>query len=286
MRNEVRSSVPSDLQRLRRRLYAPDATDADQARYAEELARTDRASDGRERTSADVAASATATARSRHRLGAVVIASAAALVVGLVVGAVAAHQVTRQTSAQASPSPSASPSEGASTLRVASRPVVGAALGTDADRRADRRALAVALRLSGVAARQVAVTTVGVRHRPPTDDDWGARNGCSVWTGQRGFSSSGLRSEIQTDAVTSLPTGTRFRLLVYMAGSSDWTWVAGGRDGGSTVTTVALGAGSRASGSSQYAEFTAAAPTTITSLDIRTAPTTPFVWEIDYCTPG
>lgn len=282
------SAESGDLQRLRRRLYAPDATAADQARFAAELARSRRVPPGAAQEDAPgeaarggSGAATPAPSRSRSTL---LTASVVALVAGLVLGASVTLAVTRTTAAQPAPSPSVS----AARPLAAPRPLAGVALGTSADRRADQQALARALQLPAGAARTRAVQTVGApsSRQRQSDEDWMERTGCFEWTGSRTFSRSGLRSDLQGGAQATGPAGSHFRVKIFMAKPSGWSWVASGRtDDGTSTGVVALGAGSSAVGSSQIVEFDTSTPTTITSVDIRASPTTPFVWEIDSCLP-
>jgi hypothetical protein len=265
-------------------LYEPDATADDHARYADELARSRRPeavserSDGTDEFGLTTAPSAGGT----RRWAAVTVASTVALLVGLVVGAGVTLHITASTATR--PAPGRAPTA-ARSLPVP-RPLAGAASGTRARSRVDQQALARVLRLPRDAAGAQLTTAVDLRTFLLSDGEWLHRTGCSESTGTHGFSPSGLRSDLPGGAPSSGRAGTRFRLKIVLAKPSGWSFIASGRAADGRTGVVALGAGSSDSGSSQFVEFDTGSPTTITSLDIRSAPTTPFIWALDSCLPA
>ena len=282
MADEAPSRVPEDLQQLRERLYARDATAADHARYAEELTRREREpaeADGERADRQDEPRKPAESARGRSRL---LVASTVALVAGLALGVLVMGEATRFTTASPFRDASSSP---AKALPVP-LPLPADALGTKAERQADAQVLDRALLLPTATAKANAMLSVGTTTALRLDSAWLERTGCSTWSGVRNVSVTGSRANLRSGARTSRPYGSHFRVKIFLTEATGWSWTALGRTDGGSEGVVALGAGGSGSGSSQFVEFDTQTPTTITSVDVRPTPAQPFVWELDYCTPA
>lgn len=278
------------LEGLRARLYAPGSTETDRARYDAFLAQTLRAEPTGtvERAAPDERAAAPlAVAPRRRGLGWSLVAVMLALAVGAAAGVAASAWTATPTPTTATTATARTPGP-AATSPILPAPIAAAPLLTsDAERSASAAALVEALAVKNSASRVLALRSVGGDAGLRGDGAWAAAVGCSEYSGSENVSVDGRPSGFTTSAgeTGARPTGTRFRLDIHLTRDANWSWVAYGTRTGSDVEVVAVGAGAASSGPAQYAEFTARSTTVITAMTIDSTGRTPFLWQLQTCTP-
>ena len=276
------------LEALRIRLYAPGSTEVDRVRYEAFLAQTLHAEpvERPERAVPDERAAAPLAVAPRRGsrgwwLVTVILALAAGLATGVAASAWTAPATPAATATARAPGPAA-------TSPVLPAPIAAAPLlGSVAKRKASAVALAQALAVKDSASRVLVLRRVGADAGPHGDAAWSTEVGCSDYSGYGNVSVDGRRSGFSTSAgeTGARPTGTRFRLAIHLTRDANWSWVASGTRTGSDVQVVSVGAGAASSGPAQYAEFTARSATVITSIMIESTGRTPFLWQLQACTP-
>lgn len=274
----------AQLAALRARLYAPGSTTADRERYqallsqASPAGRTDHDApdaDGEAGPPAD-----RAVGRVRLPRPATVVAVVLALVVGAA-GGVAASTRSADLKPTAAAATATARSETAPTVPT---PIAAAPITTSIG---EQRAGAAALVKVLAASTPSVLSRVFAETGPHTDAAWARAVGCSLSTSIGGVSPDGAPSRFSTAAgeTSARPTGTRFRVTIHLTRAADWSWVIDGTRTGATTTVLTVGAGGAASGPAQYAEFAQRGSTVVTAATISTSPTTPFVWQVESCTP-
>lgn len=281
-----------ELAEARARLYAPGSTAEDRARYESLLARH-----GGERTTAAAApddedgsnaSGQPPTPAGRRRPGWSLIAVAVALVVGVLAGFVVSGAVARSGTPRPAARTQSAPVT-AVTAPAPPTPIAAASLGDSAAAGdASAAALRKALAIRDYESRVLALISVESEADRRSNAAWSNANRCSQFSGVWNVSIDGRPSSIRTveGETSGRPTGTRFRLTIHLARAAAWSWVASGTRTGSDVHIVSVGAGAAASGAAQYAEFTSRATTAITDLRIVSPDRTPFLWQLEACTPG
>ena len=276
------------LAALRTRLYAPGSTETDRVRYEAFLAEALHAEpvERAERAVPDERATALpAVAPRRRSRGWWLVTVILALAVGAAAGVAASARTAPPTPAATATARTPRP---AATSPILPAPIAAAPLlGSVAERKASAAALAEALAVKNSASRVLALRRVGADAGLHRDADWSAAVGCSVSFGYGNVSVDGRPSGFSTSAgeTGARPTGTRFRLDIHLTRDANWSWVASGTRTGSDVQVVSVGAGAASSGPAQYAEFTARSTTVITAITIDATGTTPFLWQLQACTP-
>lgn len=278
------------LAALRARLYAPGSTETDRVRYEAFLAEALHAEpvERAERAVPDERATALpAVAPRRGSRGWWLVTVMLALAVGAAAGVAASAWTATPAPAPAATATARTPRP-AATSPILPAPIAAAPLlRSVAERRASAAALAEALAVKNSASRVLALRRVGADEGLHGDADWSTAVGCSESFGYGNVSVDGRPSGFSTPAgeTGARPTGTRFRLGIHLTRDANWSWVASGTRTGSDVQVVSVGAGAASSGPAQYAEFTARSTTVITAITIDATGTTPFLWQLQACTP-
>lgn len=281
------------LAALRARLYAPGSTETDRARYEAFLAQTLREEptdtvERAERAVPDERATAPlAVAPRRRNLGWLLVAVMLALAVGAAAGVGASAWTATSTPTTAATATARTPGP-AATPPIVPAPIAAAPLFTsDAERSASAAALVKALAVEDSASRVLALRNVRADAGLHGDAAWSVAVGCSEYSGSGNVSVDGRPSGFLTSAGETgfRPIGTRFRLDIHLTRDANWSWVAYGTRTGSDAEVVAVGAGAASSGPAQYAEFTARSATVITAMTIDSTGGTPFLWQLQACTP-
>ncbi len=278
------------LAALRARLYAPDTSEVDREDYEMFLAQTmdtssvDRSAEDPRSVATTLSSANGAPDRGRQNPARLIVALVLALVVG---GAAGAALSSRAGSAPVSASTTSAPSPSESPPLVPTPIAAAPLLRTIDQQNASATALVKALAIKNSDARSIAVSMIDSDDDSHSDLAWSHSIGCSEYTGSGNVSIDGRPSGLYTSAgeTSTRPTGTRFRLTIRLTRAANWSWIAYGTRTGSDTGLVALGAGSSSSGPAQYADFTAKSSTVVTTIKISTSSKTPFIWQLDSCTP-